>query len=373
MRPNMKNAKKVWPFLLRDPVLFAAAVAALVSAVFVPPSMAYYTYLDLRVISLLLSLMLVVAGLEKAGLFNLLTAQLLKRVHTTSRLAFILVGLCFFCSMFITNDVALITFVPLGIMLLTQTHNQKLLIPVIVLQTLAANLGSMLTPLGNPQNLYLYALSNMTIWQFLRIMWFPTALSLLLLAAALFLIKPESVTALPEPRNKNIRFSKMIPFVFLFLLCLLSVLHLLSYVVTLAAVLAGVLILDRTILFRADYGLLLTFVFLFILIGNIKSLPAVSNVLSSIVCGQELTAGILLSQGISNVPAAMLLSKFTENYQRLLLGVNLGGLGTMIASMASLISYKLYARTIHAQKRKYFAVFTAVNILFLTVLWYMVQ
>lgn len=181
MKASTQKEKTALHNLLRDPVLFAAMAAAVFSALFVPPSKAYWGYLDLRVLCLLLSLMLVVAGLQKAGMFGIAIQRLLKLVHSTRTLAAVLVGVCFFSSMLITNDVALITFVPLGIMTLTRVQKQKLLIPIIVLQTVAANLGSMLTPLGNPQNLYLYSLSNMTTWQFLGVMAGPWAISLHLL------------------------------------------------------------------------------------------------------------------------------------------------------------------------------------------------
>lgn len=364
-----RKVKKAIQYLNCDPVLFAGMIAATISALFVPPSRQYFEYLDMRVICLLFSLMLVVAGLRKTGALGILIKQLLKLVHNTRTLAFALVGICFFSSMLITNDVALITFVPLGIITLTQTRKQKLLLPVIILQTLAANLGSMLTPLGNPQNLYLYSISNMNFLQFLRLMAFPSAISFLLLFAAILLIKPEPIVSPAEPPMKTVGIGKSVQWILLFLVCLLAVLRIVPYGIAFAIVVAGVLILDHTILFCADYCLLLTFSLFFIFIGNIKNIPAVSAVLSTLIGGRELPAGILLSQIISNVPAVMLLSKFTANYPALLIGVNLGGLGTLIASMASLISYKLYASTAGARTGKYLAVFTAVNFSFLGVLW----
>lgn len=364
-----QKAKKALHDLFRDPVLFAAMAAAVISALFVPPSKEYFGYLDLRVLCLLLSLMLVVAGLKKVGVFGIAMERLLELVHSTRTLAVVLVGICFFSSMLITNDVALITFVPLGIMMLTRAQKQKLLIPIIVLQTVAANLGSMLTPLGNPQNLYLYSLSNMTTWQFLRVMAGPSAISLLMLAAMILLIKPEPVEALTDTSAETEGLKKALPWIILFIVCLLAVLRIIPYSLALVSVIAGVTIFDRTILFRADYSLLLTFAFLFVFIGNMKNLPAVSTALSAFVDGRELPIGILLSQVISNVPAAMLLSNFTSNYSALLIGVNMGGLGTLIASMASLISYKLYASMPDAQAGKYLVVFTVINFLFLGILW----
>lgn len=368
MKASIQKTKTALHNLLKDPVLFAAMAAAVFSALFVPPSKAYWGYLDLRVLCLLLSLMLVVAGLQKVGMFGIAIERLLKLVHSTRTLAAVLVGVCFFSSMLITNDVALITFVPLGIMTLTRAQKQELLIPIIVLQTVAANLGSMLTPLGNPQNLYLYSLSNMTTRQFLEVMAVPWAISLLILAAMVLLIKSEPVNALTDASVETAGAKKALPWIILFLVCLLAVLRIIPYSLALVSVITGVIIFDRPILFRADYSLLLTFAFLFVFIGNIKNVPAISAALSAFVDGRELSIGILLSQVISNVPAAMLLSNFTSNYSMLLIGVNVGGLGTLIASMASLISYKLYASTPDAHTGKYLVVFTVINFLFLGIL-----
>lgn len=303
--------------LKKDPVLAVSLVLAVVSAFWVRPSAAYLGYIDWRVLALLAALMLAVAALGQAGLFDAVTAALLRRMRDTRRLAAVLVGVCFFAAMLMTNDVALITFVPLTLMLTAQTGTERFNIPIIALQTVAANLGSAMTPLGNPQNLYLYSLSGMGLGEFLRLMAPVTGLSLVLLSAAV-----------------------------------------------LAALLA-----DRRLLRRVDYSLLLTFLFFFVFVGNMKALPTVSEALSGLVAGREMTVGILLSQVISNVPAAMLLSGFTADYPALLLGVNLGGLGTLIASMASLISYKLYAAADGARTGKYMLFFTAVNVVLLAVLW----
>lgn len=361
--------KKITSFIRHDPVLFAAMVLAAVSAFFVPPSAGYINYIDYRVLCLLLALMLVVAGLKKAGVFDLLVSKLLAMTGSTRALTAVLTGVCFFTSMLITNDVALITFVPLAVMTLRQSGNSKLLIPVIVLQTVSANLGSMLTPLGNPQNLYIYALSGMSAGSFLGVMAVPTAFSFLLLAVSMLFIKNEKINIDPTTLPQVTGLKKAVPWAVLFVLCILAVCHVVHFAMALAVVVIAAVILDRALLPKADYGLLLTFIFFFIFIGNIKALPAVSEALSQLVNGREMTVGILLSQVISNVPAAMLLSGFTTDYPSLLLGVNLGGLGTLIASMASVISYKLYAAEDDAKPGRYMGIFTAVNVAMLAVLW----
>ncbi len=355
--------------LRRDPVLCASALAALISAFFAPPTRATLGYVDFRVLALLFSLMLAVAGLRRAGVFSFLAAGLLRRTHSARSLTAALVGICFFASMVITNDVSLLTFVPFAVMALTRAGRRDLLIPVLVLQTAAANLGSMLTPLGNPQNLYLYSLSGMSVGRFLAVMAPPSALSLLLLALAVLWVRPAPVAPREESDVPLAGRRPILLWTLLLGVCLAAVLRLVPAGAALAAVVLAALLLDRALLREADYGLLLTFVFLFLFTGNIKNLPAVSEALSSAVAGREMAAGILVSQIISNVPAAMLLSGFTRNYSALLLGVNLGGLGTLVASMASVISFRLYAAAENARPARYLAVFTAVNILFLAALW----
>ena len=340
--------------LKKDPVLAASLVLAVASAFWVKPTAVYIGYIDWRVLALLAALMLAAAALGQAGLFDAVTAALLRRVRDTRWLAAVLVGICFFAAMLLTNDVVLITFVPLTLMLTAGTGAEPLTIPIIVLQTVAANLGSAMTPLGNPQNLYLYSLSGMGLGEFLRVMAPVAGLSLVLLGVAVLCLPQKPLDAANIHLNCPDRRGLLLWSV-LFLVCLLAVLRL--------------LLTDRTLLRKVDYSLLLTFLCFFIFVGNMKALPAVSEMLSGLVDGREMTMGILLSQIISNVPAAMLLSGFTADYPSLLLGVNLGGLGTLIASMASLISYKQYAASKGAQTGKYMAIFTIVNVMMLALLW----
>ena len=355
-------------FFKKETVLCIAGILALISAFFVPPSVAYLQYVDFRVLSLLFCLMLVVAGFQSIGLFGCLGSALLSKVHTTRQLTMVLSLLCFFSSMFITNDVALLTFVPFGIMILTMANLEKLLIPVIVLQTIAANLGRMFTPVGNPQNLYLASAFSIPAGTFLMRMLPLTALSLLLLAAAIFLLHAEPVD-IPSAKAKHWpNFKETAVYLALFLICLGCVSHLIPYPLMLILVLAALCFVNRALFKNADYFLLLTFVFFFLFIGNTQRIPAVSDLLHRLIRGRELGAGILLSQCISNVPAAILLSGFTDQAIPLLYGVNIGGLGTLIASLASLISYRFYAGTEHAHTGRYMKIFTLYNIIFLIIL-----
>lgn len=361
--------KRLLHFIKKETVLCIAALLAAISMFFIPPSAAYVRYLDFRVLCLLFCLMLVVEGMQTIGVFSFLGQKLLSRAQNTRFIAFVLIFLCFLSSMFITNDVALITFVPFAVMLLTTTGQNRLLIPVIVLQTIAANLGSMLTPIGNPQNLYLYSFFNISFRRFVLHMLPLTLASALMLTLAVLLIKKEPL-ALPENKNKAQITSKprLAIYSLLFLVCLLCVLRILPYLLMLAVVVLVILVSDRKLLVKADYFLLLTFICFFIFIGNMQRIPAVCTLLSRLISGRELLLGVLLSQIISNVPAAILLSGFTADSAALLYGVNIGGLGTLIASLASVISYRCYRAANQGNSGKYMLTFTIYNILFLIIL-----
>lgn len=327
------------------------------------------TYIDFRTLGLLFALMLVVQGLKSCGMFDVLTHRLLKHIKTGRQLAFMLVFLCFFTGMLVTNDVALITFIPFSLMILSYVNDDAFTIRLIVLQTVAANLGSMFTPVGNPQNLYLYSISGISLMEFLKLMLPYTVLSFLLLLGCILLIKP---FRLPDSSDKLSRCSLNLPYLILYIIlfgvCILTVLSLLDYRIMLIIVFCVTLLFSPKLIPKVDYTLLLTFVVLFIFIGYIKDIPDVSLMLKNIISDRECPVAIAVSQIVSNVPAAMLLSGFTTNYSALIIGTNLGGLGTLIASMASLISFKFYAGTETCNKGKYILAFTIVNLIFLAAL-----
>jgi len=353
--------KKIIKFIKSEAVLCAAALAAVVSMFFVPPSVGYIGYIDFHVLALLFSLMIVIAGWKKSGLFSLIESFLLANARNERLLSGLLCAVCFFTSMLITNDVALITFVPLAIM--TLSRDEKTLIISIVLMTIAANLGSMLTPLGNPQNLFIYSSFDIPIGEFLGTMALPTVFSFVLIFASIFAIKPVTTIFSEEKPEVNVR--SAVCFTALFAVCLACVLHFLDWKIMLGAVLIFTLVYDIKLLKTADYSLLITFVAFFIFVGNVKQIDSVSALLSSAISGRELELGALVSQVISNVPAAVLLAGFAGDIRELLVGVNIGGLGTLIASMASLISYRIYAARKGSQGGKYMLIFLGVNFLFL--------
>lgn len=355
-------------FVHGEPVLSASLVCAVISMFFAPPSAAYLGYIDTRVLILLFCLMAVVSGMQKYGVFDLLAQKLLAGRHALRTIVLLLTLLPFFTSMAITNDVALITFVPFAILVLGLVGQRALLIPVIVLQTVAANLGSMVTPVGNPQNLFLYASYELSAGQFFGVV-LPFALVSLVGVATLALCRKSCILQVSFAEPKQIADGKRVTFFgVLFILCLLTVFHVLPDLALLGLVCLSLLLIDRDIFHRIDYGLLLTFVCFFLFAGNIGSLGGVRTSLQNIVGSSPLLASLAASQIISNVPAAVLLRSFTENWQALLLGVNIGGLGTPIASLASLISFRFYAHTPEAKPGRYLVWFTLINVVGLVIL-----
>ncbi|MBQ1390333.1 MAG: citrate transporter [Firmicutes bacterium] len=354
-------------FLKREPVLCIAALAAVVSSFFVPPDAQYARYIDFRTLALLYCLMTVVAGFSHAGLFSYLAFITCRRAANTRSLGLLLILLSFFSAMVITNDVALITFVPFAVLVLGMAGQPRALILVVVLQTVAANLGSMLTPVGNPQNLYLYSYYGLAASDFVKITLPFWLASLVLLAVSCLLLKRDPVD--PETGQvPHVRKGAVGVHLILLLVCLLVVLRILPWPVMLAAVILILLPAEAGTLVKADFYLLLTFVFFFIFSGNLARIEAVRTALQALLAGREYLTALLASQVISNVPAALLLSGFTDAARELLLGVDVGGLGTPIASLASLISLKLYSQSKNAAVGRYLLVFTAFNLVFLLAL-----
>lgn len=362
---------RIKAFVKKEAVLCISAVLAVASMFFVPPDSAYIDYIDVRTLFLLFALMTVVAGFRDAGTFSALSHTLLNRVKTSRGVVLCLTLICFFSSMLITNDVALLTFVPLSILLLSSAGLSRLILVTVTLQTIAANLGSMLTPIGNPQNLYIYSLSGMGMGEFILTLLPYAAFSLLLLIIACFLVRKEKL--IPQAGGKPTRKTRTeLVCAALFVLSLLSVLRVLDAWIAALITAVVILIYDRKLLKRVDYCLLLTFVCFFMFIGNMSRIESVRDFLGTFITGREMLTGALLSQVISNVPAAVLLSAFSSNWKPLLIGVNIGGLGTLIASLASLISYKLYCASENAQPKRFMLVFTLYNVIFfvlLTLLW----
>ncbi|MBQ2924677.1 MAG: anion permease [Anaerotignum sp.] len=365
------NKEKLITFFKKETILCISGALAVVSAFIIPPDAKYVEYCDIRVLVLLFCLMAVMGGFQQLGVFDRMANLLLARARKMRQLATTLVMLCFFSAMFVTNDVALITFVPFTIMLLERANLREKMIPFIVLQTIAANLGSMLTPVGNPQNLFLYTISGMTMGEFFAVtVPFVVVSYFVLYVFCYFQGRTPLITEKQEPKKQWSVHDKAFLVVLgvLFLLCLLAVFYVASHWSALIIILVWFLFFQKGILKGLDYNLLLTFVFFFVLIGNLGRIPVIRETLQNLLIGREVFVSFFASQFISNVPAAVLLSEFTDRYDLLIAGVNIGGLGTLIASMASLISYKYYAVAEGAKKGRYMLHFTWMNIFFAIIL-----
>ncbi|MCH5348829.1 MAG: citrate transporter [Oscillospiraceae bacterium] len=354
-------------FIKREFLLVIAGIAALVSCLFVPVTN-YINYIDTNTIGLLFCLMIAVAGFRESNLLAALSRKLLgKGTAYTRRTGITLVFISYFSAMLFTNDVALIAFVPLTAAIFAD--KPKTMSYVIVVQTAAANLGSMLTPFGNPQNIYLYSYYKMTPADFFSAT-VPVFIvgGILILLLCLF-IKNEPLTIQGREKVQLGKKGYIIMYTLLFLLCLLAVFGVMDVIVVFASVCMVAIILDLRLFAGVDYSLLLTFAFFFIFVGNIQNLDAVKNFVTSIVSDREMLASVAVSQVISNVPAAIMLSGFTENARALVVGVNIGGLGTLIASLASVISFRIYMETDDAKPIRYLLTFTAVSVGLLAIIY----
>ncbi len=363
--------KRVAAFCRKEPVLLISFICVLISLPFVPPSAAYASYFDWRVISLLFCLMAVVAGFREYGLFEVLAKRLLKGKMNLRRLCVILVLLPFFSAMFITNDVALITFVPFAISVFVLLGRHKELVYIVSLQTIAANLGSMATPVGNPQSLFIYAKYHVPAAEFFTLMLPPVGVSLLLILILLLPLPKDRLNVkFPQSSAKGQELDKrrLVIFALLFAASLLAVFRVVPYGAALVVVFVVLLAVDRRIIGMVDYPLLLTFCCFFVFAGNMGQILPVRECIEGILARSTLLGSLLASQFISNVPAAVLLSSFTSDYAGLLLGVNIGGLGTLIASLASLISLKFYLKTEGAEPLHYLRTFTLLNLAAILVL-----
>lgn len=366
-----KGVEKVRDFMKKEAVLCIALGLAILSVFWQPVDKEYMEYIDWNTLMLLFCLMAAMAGFQRLGIFQKTGDFLLGAVKNTRSLLLILCFLPFFFSMLITNDVALITFVPFGMIVLQMCKKERFVIPLVVLQTIAANMGSSLTPIGNPQNLYLYSQSGAAVGDFLLWMLPYTLVTGICIGLAVLFQKKEKVEYRHQKSNavwgKKRKFY-FVSYVVMFLCCLASVSKILPPMALFFLVLVFLLVADRKILCCIDYALLGTFVAFFIFIGNLGRVPAFRDFFAGILTGHETLAGVVSSQVISNVPAALLLSGFTDKWESLVVGTNLGGLGTLIASMASLISYKQMVRQYPSLKGKYFLYFTLGNVGMLLIL-----
>ncbi len=321
-------------FFKKEFVFSISLLLAIISCFFVKPSINYLDYINWETIILLFVIMLIVEILKNLAIFEILVRKLLTRIGNARELVLILVFICFLSSIFITNDVSLIIFVPFAILALKKVERIDLIILTVSLQTIAANVGCMVLPIGAPHNIVMYTVSNIPFESFFFLLLPYIVVSLAFLGIVLLFISKDKIT-LPKMSKIELERKNFLKRIFM-----------------------GV-----------DYYLLLTFIALFILIGNLEHIPFFNSLFTNWIAGNEVLWGVIASQVISNVPAAMLLSGFSSNYEAIIVGINIGGFGTLIASMANLISYKILVRECDEFKVRYFVVFTILNIILLIILW----
>lgn len=363
MELSLDNTKLL-DFLKKECVLIIAVLLAIISSIFCAPKL---EYIDFRVLILLFNLMVIVAAFKELNVLDFIAVTLLKKCTSNRKVMLTLVFISFFSAMVVTNDVALITFIPITIIIGKKVKMN--ILKIVIFQTLAANLGSSLTPMGNPQNLFLYSYYNIKTLDFFKITLPLLIVSLFLLFILIFKEKEENL----EFKLESVKIKekkKIIYYIFLLVIILLSVFHVLDYRISFIITIFAIFTLNSNLFKKVDYSLLLTFIGFFIFVGNISNMNLFRNFMNNVLRNPEGTYywSIISSQIISNVPSAILLSGFTENFKELLLGVNIGGLGTLIASLASVISYKFYCNENGDNSREYIKTFSIYNFAILIIL-----
>ena len=360
-------ANGVGNVIKKNIVMFVAMLAAIITCFFVPPDAAYLDYFDVKTLTCLFCVLAVVCALKNINFFYMLARKIV-RLFRNARLSILaLVYITFIGSMLIANDMALLTFLPLGLFVLSSTGKNKYMAFTFIMQNIAANLGGMLTPFGNPQNLYLYTKFAIPNLEFMQIMAPPFVLAVVLITlCCIIFVKPEPL----EIRDEQIILPKgrTAAYLFLFALAIAIVFRGIPYWIGLIVIPAVLIFMDRKALKMVDYPLLLTFVFFFVFSGNMARIEVVRKLFSFLLEKSTLLFSVASCQVISNVPSAILMSQFTDNYRDLLLGVNIGGVGTLIASLASLITFREYTKQNKGKTRYYILLFSAFNFAFLIVL-----
>ena len=354
-------------WMSKNAVLLVAIVLAIVTSCIVPPDAAYLSYFDWKTLTCLFCTLAVICALKNIKFFTFLSQKIVFCTGTLRMAVLALVYITFLGSMLISNDMALLTFLPLGYFVLSSTENERHMAFVFIMQNIAANLGGMLTPFGNPQNLYLYSKFNIPTGEFMGIMLLPFLASIALITVCCLFL-PASPLSITDPHRYRLPPARTAVYLLLFAFSIIIVFRLIPYWIGLILIPAALLFLDRDALKKVDYGLLATFFCFFIFAGNMARIDAVSALFSSLLEKNTLLVSICSCQFISNVPSAVLLSQFTTDYKSLLLGVNIGGTGTLIASLASLISFREYVSHNPGKAGSYLAKFSAYNFSFVIVL-----
>lgn len=362
---NNSVLAKIALFIKKNIVMVIALIAAVITSFIVPPDHKYLSYFDFKTLTCLFCVLAIVCALKNIRFFYLLARKIVNQFKNVRLSILALVYITFIGSMLIANDMALLTFLPLGYLVLTTTGKEKYMAFTFIMQNIAANLGGMLTPFGNPQNLYLYTKFNIPNQEFLGIMAPPFIVSITLVTACCLFVKPEPL----QIPDEQIKLPKWRTGLYLLLFCLAIAIVFRSIPYYIGLIIPVILLfVDADALKKVDYPLLLTFVFFFIFAGNMARMDAVRSFFSMLLNKDTLIFSTFSCQFISNVPSAILLSQFTENYRELLIGVNIGGVGTLIASLASLITFREYTKHNPQKAGKYIGLYSAFNFSFLLLL-----
>ena len=364
---NKNISIKLFAFIKKNAVMCIALIAAIVTSCIVKPDRAYIGYFDFKTLTCLFCVLAVVCALKNINFFYMLARKVV-RLFKTARLSVLaLVYITFIGSMLIANDMALLTFLPLGFLVLTTTHKEKYMAFTFIMQNIAANLGGMLTPFGNPQNLYLYSKFEIPNIEFMEIMAPPFVLSVILITICCFIFVKNEPLCLSDEKIK-LDPKRTILYLVLFTLSIVIVFRAIPYWIGRAVIPVALFFADKKALKDVDYGLLFTFVFFFVFAGNMARMEVVRELFSGLLEKSTLLFSVLSCQIISNVPSAILLSQFTDNYPELLVGVNIGGVGTLISSLASLITFREYNKHNPGKTGYYIGVFSLFNFGFFIIL-----
>lgn len=355
---------KIFKFIKSELILIIASMLAIITCFFVPINKEYLKYFQIETLIGLFFILIVVAGLKSTNIFELISKKMISLFHKRRSVIYALVFGTFFLDMIVANDMSLITFLPLTYIVLHSSGNDKYLAFTFIMQNIAANMGGMITPYGNPQNLYIYSFYNIGAGEFFRILFIPTIFVALMLFVCCSFIKQEPLIIKNE-QNINVDRKKLIMYAILFIMSIGSIFRIIPYTITLIVLSILLIIFDKKVFKKVDYALLLTFCCFFIFSGNIARIPIIKEFIVNIINKNTLFAGIMSCQLISNVPTAIFLSQFTNNYKELLLSVNIGSLGILISSLASLITIKEFLKHQPKNFLKYIGMFTFFNTIFL--------
>lgn len=340
---------KILKFFKTNFIFTISILAAIISCFFVLPDKEYLGYFDIDTLVCITLLLLVIAGFSNIQFFQKVARFLVKKFKNTRSIIMCLIFITYISALVNANDMSLLTFLPLAYIVLKYTNNLRYVAFTFIMQNIASNLGGMITPIGNPQNLYIYSYYDLTLLEFFKIMAMPTLLALILIITVCLFIKKIPLEFKDEETTK-FSIPKAITYACLFIITILVVLGVLPWWIATIIIIITLLICDIKAFALVDYTIPLTFVAFFIFSGNLSRIPAIINVMESFINDYTFITAYISCQAISNVPTAVLLSKFTNNYAHLLVSVNVASLGIIFSSLSGVIALKEYIKVVKKEK-----------------------